>query len=177
MKCTSLLFLLAVTNAEAQSRKLGSCPAGMQLFPSSNSGVVATLAGGSEAGSTDGTGAAARFDFVNQVSISSDMSFALVADNRNSRIRRIDMSTGAVTTLAGSGEKGRADGTGVAASFHKPKGVLTTHKDELGRRTVYDELVKTLPPPLRSVEWHAVGRLDMNTTGLLLFTNDGQLLR
>jgi 23S rRNA pseudouridine2605 synthase len=60
--------------------------------------------------------------------------------------------------------------------FHKPLELLCTHQDELGRETVYDRLLPQLPPSLRRLDWHAVGRLDANTTGLLLFTNDGALL-
>jgi len=64
----------------------------------------------------------------------------------------------------------------LVVAYHKPKGLLTTHKDELGRETVYDRLRTHLPSSLRRVEWHAIGRLDADTTGLLLFTNDGALV-
>jgi 23S rRNA pseudouridine2605 synthase len=53
--------------------------------------------------------------------------------------------------------------------FHKPKGVMTTHRDEKGRRTIFD----VLPENLGYV--HAVGRLDQATNGLLLLTNDSTL--
>lgn len=52
--------------------------------------------------------------------------------------------------------------------LHKPAGYVTTSSDELARRTVYDLIPK-------GVRLFAVGRLDMDTTGLLLFTNDGKL--
>ena len=55
--------------------------------------------------------------------------------------------------------------------FHKPEGVLTTASDPQGRRTVYD----LLPPGLPRLM--PVGRLDLNSAGLLLFTNDGALKR
>jgi pseudouridine synthase len=61
-------------------------------------------------------------------------------------------------------------------AFHKARGLVTTHADELGRETVYDRLSSRLPAHLARVRWHAIGRLDADTTGLLLFTDDGALL-
>ncbi len=55
--------------------------------------------------------------------------------------------------------------------YHKPAGLITSTKDLEGRRTIYDELPKSLP---RTV---TIGRLDLNTEGLLLLTNDGELAR
>src|SRR6476659_10335816 len=53
--------------------------------------------------------------------------------------------------------------------YHKPRGLVTTHADPQGRPTIFAALPKTLPRLL------SVGRLDMNTEGLLLLTNDGGL--
>lgn len=55
--------------------------------------------------------------------------------------------------------------------FHKPFGVVTTHYDPQGRPTVFDQLPGELPRVI------SVGRLDQNTEGLLLLTNDGELAR
>ncbi len=60
----------------------------------------------------------------------------------------------------------------IVLMFHKPKGTLTTLRDPRGRATVFDVLLSKLPPDLSRFGWHAVGRLDRDTTGLLLFTND-----
>jgi 23S rRNA pseudouridine2605 synthase len=55
--------------------------------------------------------------------------------------------------------------------YHKPRGLLTTHRDARGRPTIFANLPKQLPRLI------SVGRLDLNTEGLLLLTNDGGLAR
>ena len=55
--------------------------------------------------------------------------------------------------------------------YYKPRGLITSHSDPEGRKTVFDSLKKTLPRVI------SVGRLDINSEGLLLLTNNGHMAR
>lgn len=55
--------------------------------------------------------------------------------------------------------------------YHKPRGLVTTANDEKNRETIFDKLPSDLPRTI------SIGRLDINTEGLLLLTNDGELAR
>lgn len=55
--------------------------------------------------------------------------------------------------------------------YHKPLGLVTTDNDEKGRKTIYDDLPEDMPRVM------SVGRLDLNSEGLILLTNDGELKR
>jgi len=64
----------------------------------------------------------------------------------------------------------------LALMLHKPPDAVTSRSEPSGARTVFDVLLPQLPLDLRRHEWHACGRLDRDTTGLLVFTNDGRLV-
>lgn len=70
-----------------------------------------------------------------------------------------------------SGKKIQKPEEGRLWLYYKPLGLVTSHKDEQGRSTVFDSLPKYLPRLI------SVGRLDLNSEGLLLLTNDGALSR
>ena len=54
--------------------------------------------------------------------------------------------------------------------YHKPVGEVCTRKDEKNRKTIFENL-----PKLEGQKWTSIGRLDLNTSGLLLLTTDGEL--
>src|SRR6478672_3968576 len=80
----------------------------------------------------------------------------------------------------GGGDKVDIDGRQFVASaltepprvlmYNKPEGEVTTREDPEGRPTIFEAL-----PALKGARWIAIGRLDINTTGLLLLTTDGEL--
>lgn len=90
--------------------------------------VVSTLAGSDASpglpGYVDDTGTSARFDTPRGIAMDAAGTFALVADSNNALIRRVDMVTGAVTTVAGSPWVfGLVDGVGAAALFRRAAGI------------------------------------------------------
>nr|MBA3486174.1 pseudouridine synthase [Lysobacter sp.] len=91
----------------------------------------------------------------------------------NGEVAQVGMSVG-------SGDKIEIDGRSFVASalteparvlmYNKPEGEVTTREDPEGRPTIFEAL-----PALKGARWIAIGRLDINTTGLLLLTTDGEL--
>ena len=87
-----------------------------------STGAVTTLAGNGTPGLVDGTGTAAQFGY--PIGVACDASGnVFVADYNNSCIRKIVAATAVVSTVAGTGTAGFADGTGTAAQFRFPTGV------------------------------------------------------
>jgi sugar lactone lactonase YvrE len=107
-------------------------------------GVVTTLAGSGAAGSIDGTGTAASFYYPSDVAVDSSGN-AYVADSRNNKIRKITPS-GVVTTLAGSGELGFADGQGISAKFYLPQGVAVDGSGNIYLADSYNYRIRKITP-------------------------------
>jgi hypothetical protein len=112
-------------------------------------GAVTTLAGtASMTGSTDGTGAEARFNSPSTVAVDG-VGNLFVADSLNHTIRKVVLATGAVTTLVGTaGMSGGTDGTGAAARFNLPTGVAVDGTGNLfvadsGNHTIRKVVVAT----------------------------------
>ncbi|MCL2627013.1 MAG: IPT/TIG domain-containing protein, partial [Cystobacterineae bacterium] len=93
----------------------------IRRIDSGTSRAVTTLAGSSTSGFLDGTGTTARFNGPYGIAIDEDDNL-YVADRGNHRIRKVSRD-GIVTTVAGSGTAGAANGTGTAAQFRLPEGI------------------------------------------------------
>ncbi len=91
----------------------------------------------------------------------------------NGRLATLGDRASVDDTCSIDGKPVKLTATGSATSvliYNKPEGEICSRHDTQGRRTVYDTL-----PPLKNSRWVSVGRLDCNSSGLLLFTTDGQL--
>jgi len=107
-------------NTTSVIEQMGGSIQGAEL---SLSTVVTTLAGTVDNGSANGTGTSASFYL--PYGITTDGTNLYVADSGNHLIRKIVISTGAVTTVAGTGSSGSANGTGTSASFNIPSRITT----------------------------------------------------
>ncbi|MGZ3764506.1 MAG: NHL repeat-containing protein [Mucilaginibacter sp.] len=99
-----------------------------------SAGVVTTIAGGGSVGSANGVGSAASFYDVIGIAVDASGN-VYISDQGNNLIRKV-AADGTVTTFAGSGMAGAADGTGTAASFNTPAGLAI---DASGNIYVADE--------------------------------------
>ena len=92
--------------------------------------LVTTLGGDGTGGHVNGVGTNSRFGSPIGISLYSGDSRALVGDNINNRVRLIDMLSLQVTTVAGSGTAGGADGIGTSATFTYPRYIAVSSNDE-----------------------------------------------
>ena len=100
-------------------------------------GAITTIAGSSTSGNTEGAAVGtAKFNNPVQVAVSANGSNIYVADLGNNKIRKIDLGTTTVSTLAGSGTAGGAEGTGASATFNAPYGI---EFDGVGNLVVSDQ--------------------------------------
>ena len=107
-------------------------------------GVITTLAG-STAGNADGAGTAAKFFGPRGVAVNQTTGDVYVADANNNVIRKIT-AAGVVSTFAGSGAIGNADGTGTAASFFRPAGVAVDVNGNVYVADTNNNLVRKITP-------------------------------
>ena len=107
-------------------------------------GIVTTLAGSGNAGSTNATGAAASFRYPTGVAVDSAGN-VYVADKDNHLIRKIT-SAGVVSTLAGSGIAGSTDGTGINASFNGPWSLATDSTGNIFVTDTNNQTIRRITP-------------------------------
>jgi hypothetical protein len=110
-----------------------------------STGEVSTIAGSEEAGMVNGTGTAARFRFPSGITLDGNGNL-FVADASNHCIRKIVLSTGEVTTFAGSTARvtGSADGTGTAARFNGPHGIVADGNGNLYVSDSWNYLIRKI---------------------------------
>jgi len=120
-----------------------------------STGVVTTLAGSIIAGSADGTGTEARFNY--PVGVTIDASGNLyVGDENNNEIRKIVISTGVVTTLAGSTIAGATDGARTAARFDYPSGITIDENGNLYVADMSNNEIRKVTSPIMSMAQFSV---------------------
>ncbi|WP_222431551.1 NHL repeat-containing protein [Mucilaginibacter achroorhodeus] len=109
-----------------------------------SAGVVTTVAGNG-AGKVDATGTSAKFNGPRGIALNTATGDIYVADALNNVIRKVT-SAGVVTTFAGSGNMGNADGAGTAASFNRPTGVAVDAAGNVYVADTNNNLVRKITP-------------------------------
>eukprot|EP00947_MAST-08B_sp_MAST-8B-sp1_P006658 g6658.t1 len=117
---------------------ISDCVANNIRVMNMGTGAVTTFTGSGEENSEDGVGTAASFDAPGCVASSPDGKLLFVAEEGGNKIRVVNVADGAVTTLAGSGEKKSEDGVGAAASFDIPYGLASSLDGKLLFVTEWD---------------------------------------
>ncbi len=141
---TSLAFPSIIESTPGSCSRIGISASAQATNLNVNSGIVTTLAGSGVASYIDGNGTAAQFNRPAGVAVDS-AGTVYVADRDNNRIRKITPA-GVVTTLAGSGAYGSADGTGIAAQFNGPLGVAVDSSGTVYVADTYNNLIRKITP-------------------------------
>jgi sugar lactone lactonase YvrE len=128
---------------------------------------VTTLAGDGNYGVTNGSVGSAQFALPHRIAVAPDGSI-IVADRDNHQIRRITPS-GIVSTIAGSGSAGTADGTGTSAQFGRPTGVAVAADGSIVVADTDNHRIRRISPTgvVTTVAGSGAGFLDANGTGAL----------
>jgi serine/threonine protein kinase, bacterial len=106
-------------------------------------GDVFTIAGSGATGATDGAGLYSSFNHPWGI-VADGAGNAYVADTDSNKIRKIVLATGAVTTVAGSGQVGSADGSALSASFFYPAGIALLSPTKLAIADSYNSKIRVL---------------------------------
>ena len=122
-----------------------TCP-----LPGPNLGIVTTLAGNGTRGFADDPGANAQFAYPAGVAVAPNGT-VYVTDDDNNRIRAVNPATGAVTTLAGSGTAGFADGPSNTAQFDNPSGVAVAPGGTVYVADRYNHRIRAINPTTGAV--------------------------
>ena len=118
---------------------------GNTIYKISPSGVTTVLAGGNVTPAlVDGTGAAAQFGYPIGIALDSNRNL-YVSEYQNSSIRKVTQS-GVVTTLAGNGSPGFADGTGAGAQFYNPQGIAIDSNGNLYVADARNNRIRKITP-------------------------------
>ncbi len=173
-------------NKRASIAKKASRPAGKKAQTTNRSKVpVSVKAPRKNARSKTGSGNAGGYGPSEPMRIAKAMARAGLCSRRDAERwiedKRVRVNGSLLTTPAvvvGPKDRIHIDGKPLPSlepvklwRYHKPKGMVTTHRDPQDRPTVFDALPAELPRVI------SIGRLDYNTEGLLLLTNDGALAR
>ena len=108
--------------------------------------VVETIAGNGVPGFADGVAGNARFNTPTGITLSADGRFLLVADTNNHRVRKIDLISNRVDTLAGSGFPSNDDGPAGEAAFNQPIGLALDSDGTLYVSEIFGSDIRRIDP-------------------------------